>query len=98
MTAEASSAPDSGRADGVAELTVVIPTLNERENIGPMLERLDRVLAGVAWEALFVDDDSTDGTRDAIRAAMLRDPRVRSIHRIGRRGLASACIEGALAT
>jgi dolichol-phosphate mannosyltransferase len=98
MTAEASSAPDSGRAYGVAELTVVIPTLNERENIGPMLERLDRVLAGVAWEALFVDDDSTDGTREAIRAAMLRDPRVRSIHRIGRRGLASACIEGALAT
>jgi len=98
MTAEASSASTSAHTTGVAELAVVIPTLNERDNIEPLLERLDRVLAGIAWEALFADDDSTDGTREAIRAAMQRDPRVRSIHRIGRRGLSSACIEGALAT
>ena len=83
---------------GVAELAIIIPTLNEAGNIEPLLARLDRVLAGIAWEAVFVDDDSTDRTRQAIRTAERRDPRVRALHRIGRRGLASACIEGALAT
>ena len=98
MTPEAASAPMSTRPAGVAELAVIIPTLNENGNVAPMIERLDRVLAGVAWEAIFVDDDSTDGTREAIRAFARRDPRVRALHRIGRRGLASACIEGALSS
>ena len=86
------------RNPAVAALAVIIPTLNERENVGPLLERIDAALAGTAWEAIFVDDDSTDGTRDAVREIGLRDPRVRLIHRIGRRGLSSACIEGALAS
>jgi len=80
------------------DVTVVIPTLNERDNVAPLLARLDAVLAGIPWEAIFVDDDSTDGTRDAVREIGRRDSRVRLIHRIGRRGLASACIEGALAS
>ncbi|HXP72804.1 MAG TPA: glycosyltransferase family 2 protein [Stellaceae bacterium] len=98
MTPEAASAPTPTRELGVAELAVIIPTLNEYGNVAPLVERLDRVLADVAWEAIFVDDDSTDRTREAIYAIARRDPRVRSLHRIGRRGLASACIEGALAS
>lgn len=98
MTPEARTAPMPIREAGVAELAIVIPTLNESRNVAPLIERLDRVLGGVAWEAIFVDDDSTDGTRDEIRVMARRDPRVRSVHRIGRRGLASACIEGALAS
>jgi dolichol-phosphate mannosyltransferase len=82
----------------VAELAIIIPTLNEADNIDLLLGRLDRALAGIAWEVVFVDDDSTDRTREFIYAAERRDPRVRALHRIGRRGLASACIEGALAT
>ncbi|KAA5612635.1 glycosyltransferase family 2 protein [Rhodovastum atsumiense] len=79
-------------------LAVVIPVLNEQDNIAPLVERLDATLAGTAWEAIFVDDDSTDGTRAAVAAIAARDPRVRLLHRIGRRGLASAFIEGAQAS
>lgn len=80
------------------ELTVVIPTLNERDNVPLLVERLNRVLAGVAWEAIFVDDDSPDGTADVARAISRRQPNIRVLHRLGRRGLSSACIEGILAS
>lgn len=80
------------------ELTVVVPTLNERDNIGPLVELLDAALAGIAWEVIFVDDDSRDGTADHVRAVARRDPRVRCLQRIGRRGLSTACIEGILAS
>jgi dolichol-phosphate mannosyltransferase len=79
-------------------LTVVIPCYNEAENVAPMVERLDRALAGIAWEAVFVDDDSPDGTAGIAHAIAARDTRIRCIQRIGRRGLASACIEGMMAS
>lgn len=81
-----------------ADLTIVIPTLNERENIAPLLERLDLALAGTRWEVIFVDDDSKDGTPEAAREIGRSDPRVRCLQRIGRRGLSTACIEGVLAS
>ena len=77
-----------------ADLCVVIPTLNERDNVKPLLAALGASLAGIAWEVVFVDDDSTDGTSELIRSIARRDQRVRCLRRIGRRGLASACIEG----
>src|SRR5579862_3962941 len=76
------------------ELTVILPTRNERDNVARVVERLRVVLDGIFWEALFVDDDSTDGTIEAVRALARADRRVRLLHRIGRRGLSSACIEG----
>jgi len=79
------------------ELTLVIPTLNERDNIGPLIDLLDEVLDTVSWEVIFVDDDSPDGTAERIREISRRDRRVRCLQRIGRRGLTTACIEGALA-
>ncbi len=82
----------------MVQLSVVIPTLNERDNIRPIVERLSACLAGIDWEVIFVDDDSRDGTSDECRALGLTDPRVRVIQRIGRRGLASACLEGMLAS
>ena len=80
------------------ELAIILPTLNERGNVAPMVARLEQALAGVAWEAIFVDDDSSDGTADEARRLSLTDPRIRVIQRIGRRGLASAAIEGMCAT
>ena len=80
------------------DLAVVLPTYNERDNIPELIARLDLALTGLAWEALFVDDDSPDGTAEAVLAHSRRDPRIRLLQRVGRRGLASACIEGILAT
>jgi dolichol-phosphate mannosyltransferase len=81
-----------------AELTLVVPTLNERDNIPELVERLFKALAGIAWEVVFVDDDSTDGTADLVRELARRYPNVRCLQRLGRRGLASACIEGVLSS
>ncbi|MEZ5742640.1 MAG: glycosyltransferase family 2 protein [Sphingomonadaceae bacterium] len=80
------------------ELAIVLPTLNERANLAPLIERLDAALKGIAWEAIFVDDNSPDGTSDEARALSQIDRRIRIIQRIGRRGLASAAIEGMMAT
>jgi dolichol-phosphate mannosyltransferase len=80
------------------EIAVVIPTFNERANVSTLVARLDQALAGRRWEAIFVDDDSPDGTAEAARELGRVDPRIRVIHRIGRRGLSSACIEGMCAT
>jgi dolichol-phosphate mannosyltransferase len=63
-----------------------------------MVRRLDAALCGFAWEAVFVDDDSPDGTAEAVRAIAASDRRIRCLRRIGRRGLSSAVIEGALSS
>ena len=80
------------------ELCIVVPTLNEAGNVPLVVEALDQALRGVRWEVVFVDDDSHDQTRAEVRRLAETDPRIRLIHRIGRRGLASACIEGILST
>ena len=79
-------------------LSIIIPTLNERENIEPLFALLTESLPNTAWEAIFVDDDSQDGTAECVRSLARRNPRVRCLQRIGRRGLATACIEGFLAS
>jgi dolichol-phosphate mannosyltransferase len=96
--AGASAVVDPPRDGSPIELAVIIPTLNERDNVGPLFAALERALAGVAWEAIFVDDNSSDGTSDAVRELGRRDPRARILQRVGRRGLSSACIEGILST
>ncbi|MDT8759495.1 glycosyltransferase family 2 protein [Sphingomonas psychrotolerans] len=80
------------------ELAIVVPTFNERGNVPLLVARLDQALDGRNWEAIFVDDDSPDGTAQAARELARMDRRVRVIQRIGRRGLSSACIEGMCAT
>ncbi|MFO1057156.1 MAG: glycosyltransferase family 2 protein [Dongiaceae bacterium] len=79
-------------------LSIVVPTFNERENVGPLAAALAAALPGGGWELIVVDDDSPDGTADAVLRLAERDRRVRCLRRLGRRGLATACIEGALAS
>jgi dolichol-phosphate mannosyltransferase len=90
---------EAGQSPMSLDLAIILPTLNERGNLGPLVERIDRAIGAAAvWEVIIVDDDSKDGTADEARALALVDPRVRVIQRIGRRGLASAAIEGFCAT
>jgi dolichol-phosphate mannosyltransferase len=79
-------------------LSVIVPSYNERPNVAPMIAKLDAALAGIAWEIIYVDDNSPDGTAQEVRRIARHDGRVRCIRRIGRRGLASAVIEGALSS
>jgi dolichol-phosphate mannosyltransferase len=81
-----------------SELAVVVPTFNESDNVAPFLQALAAALGQIPYEVIFVDDDSPDGTADVVRDIALQDPRVRVLHRINRRGLASACVEGMLAS
>jgi dolichol-phosphate mannosyltransferase len=80
------------------EISVIVPTFNERDNVLELVSRLERCLAGRAWEVVFVDDDSPDDTAALVRRLAQQDRRVRCLHRIGRRGLSSACVEGMLAS
>ena len=80
------------------ELSVVVPTFKERDNVPLLVGKLARALAGVDWEVVVVDDNSPDGTAAAARAIGETDSRVRCVRRIGRRGLAGACIEGMLSS
>jgi dolichol-phosphate mannosyltransferase len=98
-TNERLSIPTAPRSAYTAPtVSVIIPTLNERDNIRRIADVVEKALTGVEFEIIFVDDDSTDGTREALFQLSHRDPRIRLIHRIGRRGLATAVIEGMLSS
>jgi dolichol-phosphate mannosyltransferase len=82
----------------LVELSVIVPTFNERDNVEPLISLLSETLAGVRWEVVFVDDDSPDGTAAKVRERSRTDARVRCVQRLGRRGLTTACMEGILST
>ena len=91
----------TGQAQPVAaaaELSVILPSFNEAANIPILVKLLETALAGIAWEAIVVDDNSPDGTTEVARRIAQSEPRLRVIRRIGRRGLSGACIEGILAS
>ena len=79
-------------------LTIVVPTYNEKLHVRPLVSLLDKALVDINWEVVFVDDDSPDGTADEVRELAITRLDVRVIHRIGRRGLSGACIEGILSS
>lgn len=75
-------------------ISVIIPTLNERENIEPLIARL--LESGVPLrEIVFVDDGSTDGTREQIRARIFTAPVLLIERSLPALGLAGAVIAGA---
>ena len=80
------------------EISVIVPTFNERENVVELTERIGACLRDFAWEVIYVDDDSPDGTAELARELAAKDSRIRCVQRMGRRGLSSACVEGMLAS
>ncbi len=80
------------------ELSIIVPTFNERPNVPLLVDKLREALSGIEWEVIFVDDDSTDGTIDLVRSIASSDSRVRGIRRVSRRGLSGACVEGILSS
>src|SRR5688572_17606300 len=92
------ASPPNAAVRPAPELSVVVPTFKERDNVPLLVQKLARTLAGVDWEVVFVDDNSPDGTAAVARSIGETDARVRCVRRIGRRGLAGACIEGMLSS
>ena len=78
-------------------LSIVIPTYNEKDNILKILEKLKKALKSITFEIIFVDDNSPDGTSAVIKDCIKNSSKIRLIHRIGRKGLAGAVIEGVFA-
>ena len=80
------------------DLAVIVPTFKEADNVRRLIQSLERTLADITYEIIFVDDNSPDGTADIVRSIALTNARVRCLERLGRRGLAGASIEGIMAT
>jgi dolichol-phosphate mannosyltransferase len=80
----------------MADLSIILPTLNERENIVPMVESLLQVMdrLGEGLEVIVVDDNSPDGTAGAVNTTFSNDRRVRVIVRAENPGLAHSIREG----
>jgi dolichol-phosphate mannosyltransferase len=76
------------------DITLVLPTYDERDNIIPLIERGLAALAGYQAEVLVVDDDSPDGTWQVVARLAEQDSRVRLIRRTEERGLTSAIVTG----
>lgn len=98
MATSASNGDDALVPALPAELAIVIPTYNEAANVATLVRAVERALPNVRWELLFVDDHSPDGTYDTVRSLAARDARIRIVHRYGRRGLSTACVEGIMAS
>jgi dolichol-phosphate mannosyltransferase len=96
--ADPSSSPSLSPPFPAPELTVVVPTFNERDNVPRLIDLLKLALAQIAWELIIVDDNSPDGTAEVAKRIASGDARIRCMRRIGRRGLAGACLEGILAS
>ncbi len=75
-------------------ISVVVPTYNERDNLGELVSRLRRALSGFPYELIVVDDGSPDGTGEFAEELAEKYGNIRVIHRSGKLGLASAVVDG----
>ena len=76
-------------------VSIVIPTYNERDNISSLHAAITQALGdGWQYELIFVDDNSPDGTAEAIQKLGAEDTRIRLLQRPGKLGLGSAVTDG----
>ena len=76
-----------------SKISVIIPSYNERNNVSPLVKRIDRALSNYDYSILFVDDDSSDGTAHLAQALSSKFP-IQVLVRRDKRGLASAVTDG----
>ena len=67
------------RVDAVREVSVIVPVMNEEDNVLPLIERVREALGQMDWELVIVDDGSTDSTVERILEESLIDARVRVV-------------------
>ncbi len=77
----------------MGKISIVVPTFNESENVGNLVNQIDYALRGIEYEVIFVDD-SNDNTPEAIGKVMEENPNVRMEHRETEKGLATAVLRG----
>lgn len=77
----------------MSKVSIVVPTFNESENVGNLVNQIDYALRGIDYEVIFVDD-SNDDTPDEICRVMKENPNVRMEHRENEKGLATAVLKG----
>jgi len=75
-------------------ISIILPTFNERDNIGPLIDRTLIALAAYELEIIVVDDDSPDGTWQVVAQTAAQNDRVHLIHRTTEQGLTSAIWRG----
>lgn len=78
----------------MVEISIVVPTYNERENIEDLLLAVSKTLEGYDYEIIIVDDNSPDGTAKIVQEYSAKDDRIKLLVRSGKLGLGSAIIEG----
>ena len=82
----------------VPQLSVVVPVFNEQENVAPLLREILSALRGasprVAFEVIFVDDHSRDGTLAALQALKPEAPELRVLHHVAQSGQSTAIRTG----
>jgi dolichol-phosphate mannosyltransferase len=74
-------------------ISIIIPTYNERNNIIPLVKRINQALSNYDYEIVFIDDNSSDGTAELVGALSPEYP-VKVIVRKNERGLSSAVVDG----
>ncbi len=77
----------------MGRISIVVPTYNESENVGNLVNQIDYALRGREYEVIFIDD-STDDTPEAIKRVMGENHNVRMEHRETEKGLATAVLKG----
>jgi dolichol-phosphate mannosyltransferase len=95
MTSPTAASPRATQEPSSPELAVVVPVLNEEDNVAPLVAEIDAALGGlVAFEIVFVDDGSSDATPDRLRDAAGRFPNLRVVRHDRCAGQSAAIVSG----
>ncbi len=79
---------------GFVNLTVVVPTYNEKTNVISVANAIHNCLAGESFEVLFVDDSTDAESLDILNSLAAKHSFVRVLHRHGEKGLGTAVVRG----